>query len=117
MRVLGSARTVDSLRVLQIPLPGGRYARLDQIASIGDGSGEKRGFAMLDGHPVASFQVSKVKGASDVSVEKEVLKAIAQLKKDHPEVVLTPILSTVENTRESYTATLHVLEEGMVLAV
>jgi HAE1 family hydrophobic/amphiphilic exporter-1 len=117
VRVLGSARTVDALRAIQIPLPGGRYARLDEIATIGDGSGEKRGFAMLDGHPVASFQVSKVKGASDVAVEKEVLKSVEQLKKQHPEVILTPILSTVQNTRESYTSTVHVLIEGMVLAV
>jgi HAE1 family hydrophobic/amphiphilic exporter-1 len=117
VRVLGSARSVETLRALQIPLPGGRYARLDEIASIGDGAGEKRGFAMLDGRPVASFQVSKVKGASDVAVEKEVLKAIDQLKKDHPEVAFTQILSTVQVTRESYEATQHVLLEGMILAV
>ena len=117
VRVLGSARTIDSLRGLQVPLPGGRYARLDEIATVGDGSGEKRGFALLNGHPVASFQVSKTKGASDVAVEKEVLKAIDKLKKDHPEVTFTQILSTVENTRLSFEATLHVLEEGMILAV
>ncbi len=117
MRVLGSAHSIGALRSLQIPLSGGRYVRLDEVATIGDGSGEKRGFAMLDGHPVASFQVSKTKGASDVSVENEVLKAIAELKKDHPEVTFTQILSTVKNTRESFNATLDVLEEGMVLAV
>lgn len=117
VRVLGSARSIDSLRNLQVPLPGGRYARLDEMATIGDGAGEKRGFAMLDGRPVASFQVSKTKGASDVAVEKEVLKSIEKLKKAHPEVTFTQILSTVKNTRESFEATLHVLEEGMALAV
>ncbi len=117
VRVLGSARSLDVLRAVQIPLPGGRYARLDELATVGDGAGEKRGFAMLDGHPVASFQVSKTKGASDVAVEKEVLKAIAKLQKAHPEVTFTPILSTVENTREAFSSTLHVLEEGMALAV
>jgi HAE1 family hydrophobic/amphiphilic exporter-1 len=117
VRVLGSARSLDALRALQIPLPGGRYARLDQIASVGDGAGEKRGFAMLDGRPVASFQVAKTKGASDVTVEKEVLKAIDKLKTDHPEVTFTQILSTVANTRESFDATIHVLLEGMILAV
>ena len=117
MRVLGSARTVDSLRALQAPLPNGRYIRLDQLAAIGDGAGEKRGFAMLDGRPVASFQVSKTKGASDVAVEKEVLKAIDTLKRDHPEVTFSPILSTVKNTREAFSSTVHVLQEGMVLAV
>ena len=117
VRVLGSARSVANLRALQVPLPGGRYTRLDQVASVGDGAGEKRGFAMLDGHPVASFQVSKTKGQSDVAVEKEVLKAVDKLKKDHPEVTFTQILSTVENTRQSYESTVHVLLEGMVLAV
>jgi HAE1 family hydrophobic/amphiphilic exporter-1 len=117
IRVLGSTRSIDSLRALQIPLPGGRYVRLDQLAAVGDGAGEKRGFAMLDGRPVASFQVAKSKGASDVSVEKEVLKAIDKLKKDHPEVVFTQILSTVATTRESFSNTVHVLLEGMVLAV
>jgi HAE1 family hydrophobic/amphiphilic exporter-1 len=117
VRVLGSARSVEALRTLQVPLSGGRYVQLGDIATIGDGSGEKRGFAMLDGRPVASFQVSKSKGASDVAVEKEVLKAIDQLKKDHPEVTFTQILSTVQNTRESYESTVDVLLEGMFLAV
>ena len=117
VRVLGSARSVEALRTLQIPLSGGRYVRLGDVATIGDGSGEKRGFAMLDGHPVASFQVSKSKGASDVAVEKQVLKAIDQLKKEHPEVTFTQILSTVQNTRESYESTVDVLVEGMFLAV
>ncbi|MDB5461498.1 MAG: efflux transporter permease subunit [Caulobacteraceae bacterium] len=117
VRVLGSARSLDALRALQIPLPSGRYVRLDQLATVGDGAGEKRGFAMLDGRPVASFQVAKSKGASDVAVEKQVLKAIDKLKKDHPEVVFTQILSTVANTREAFSSTVHVLEEGMFLAV
>jgi HAE1 family hydrophobic/amphiphilic exporter-1 len=117
VRVLGSARSLDALRALQIPLPSGRHVRLDQLATVGDGAGEKRGFAMMDGRPVASFQVAKSKGASDVAVEKQVLKAIDKLKKDHPEVVFTQILSTVANTRESFSSTVHVLEEGMFLAV
>ena len=117
VRVLGSTHSIDQLRGLQIPLPGNRFVRLDSIAAVGDGAGEKRGFAMLDGRPVASFQVAKSKGSSDVSVEKEVLKTIEKLKKDHPEVTFTQILSTVANTREAFASTEHVLLEGMFLAV
>jgi len=117
VRVLGSAHSIEALRALQIPLPGNRFTRLDNLAAVGDGAGEKRGFAMLDGRPVASFQVAKSKGASDVSVEREVLKAIDKLKKDHPEVQFTQILSTVANTREAASSTVHVLLEGMFLAV
>ena len=116
VRVLGSARTLEALRQLPIPLPAGRYVRLQDVANIGDGSAEQRGFSLLDGKPVASFQVSKTKGYSDVSVEKAVLKAVEQLKVDHKDVQFTEILSTVEETRLSYEATVHVLLEGMALA-
>jgi HAE1 family hydrophobic/amphiphilic exporter-1 len=116
LRVLGSTRSIDQLRQLPIPLPGGRYARLRDVADVGDGSAEERGFSMLDGRPVASFQISKTKGFSDVAVEKAVLKSIAKLKADHPEVTFTEILSTVKETRQSYESTVHVLIEGMALA-
>ncbi len=116
IRVLGAARSVDALRDLPIPLPGGRYVRLRDVANVGDGSAEQRGFSLLNGQPVASFQVSKTKGVSDVAVEAAVLKAIDKLKAQHPEVTFTEILSTVKETRLSYESTVHVLLEGMVLA-
>ncbi|HUO22359.1 MAG TPA: efflux RND transporter permease subunit [Caulobacteraceae bacterium] len=116
VRVLGAPHSVDQLRQLPIPLPSGRYARLQDVADVGDGSAEERGFSMLDGRPVASFQISKTKGFSDVAVEKAVLKAVAKLKADHPEVTFTEILSTVKQTRQSYESTVHVLIEGMALA-
>ena len=116
MRVLGAPRSVDQLRQTPIPLPGGRYVRLQDVANVGDGSAEQRGFSLLNGQPVASFQVSKTKGVSDVAVEKAVLKAMDKLKAEHPEVTFTQILSTVKLTRQSYDSTVHVLVEGMVLA-
>ena len=116
MRVLGSPRSIDVLRDLPIPLPGGRYVRLSDVANVGDGSAEQRGFSLLNGQPVASFQISKTKGFSDVAVESAVLKAIAKLKAEHPEVTFKEILSTVTQTRLSYELTVHVLLEGMALA-
>ena len=116
IRVLGAPRSIDALRDLPIPLPGGRYVRLSDVANVGDGSAEQRGFSMLNGQPVASFQVSKTKGFSDVAVEAAVLKAIAKLKAEHPEVTFKEILSTVTQTRLSYESTVHVLLEGMALA-
>jgi HAE1 family hydrophobic/amphiphilic exporter-1 len=116
MRVLGSPRSVESLRNLPIPLSGGRYVKLGDVADVGDGSAEQRGFSLLDDQPVASFQVSKTKGSSDVAVEKAVLKAVDQLKAAHKDVSFVQILSTVKQTRESYESTVHVLLEGMALA-
>lgn len=115
IRVLGSALTVQKLAALTIPVSG-RYVRLSDVAAISDGSGEARGFARLDGRPVVAFQVSKTKSASDVAVEAQINAAVAKLNAAHPDVKITEVVSTVKETRQSYTATIHVLLEGMVLA-
>jgi HAE1 family hydrophobic/amphiphilic exporter-1 len=75
-----------------------------------------RGFARLNGHPVVGFQVSKTKDASDVVTEDSVAKTLAKLEQTHPGVKFTRIFSSVTNTRQDFTATQHVLTEGMILA-
>jgi HAE1 family hydrophobic/amphiphilic exporter-1 len=116
LRVLGAAKTVEQLRELTIPTAGGRYVKLSDVAAVGDGSSEPRRFAELDGRPVVGFQVLKTNEASEVRVEDQVLKLITGLQAAHPEVKFTKIFSTVNNTRAAYTATLHTMLEGMILA-
>jgi len=116
VRVLGSAATVEDLRALTIPLGAGRYIRLDDVATVADGIAERRGFARLDGRPAVAVQVVKTSNASEVSVEDGVKLAIAQLLAEHPGVAITPIVSIVTESRNSYDATMEVLLEGMVLA-
>ena len=115
VRVLGQAQTVDALRALTIPA-GGRYVTLADVAEIGDGEGEARGFARLNDRPAVSFVVNKTRDASDVAVQKLVKSAVEKLKHDHPEVQFTLVVSTADDTEESYVSTLHVLIEGMGLA-
>ena len=115
VRVLGQAATVDALRRLVIPAAG-RYVTLADIADIGDGEAEARGFARLDNRPVVGFEVNKTRDASDVTVEAEIKHAVATLQAAHPDVKMTLVVSTVQDTRESYAATVHVLLEGMALA-
>ena len=115
VRVLGSAATVDALRGTVIPTTS-RYVRLSDVAEVGDGEAEERGFARFDGRPVVAFQVNKTRDSSDVAVEDRVIKAVTLLAKQHPEVRFTKIVSTVDETRNSFTATEHVLLEGMALA-
>ncbi|WP_425228267.1 efflux RND transporter permease subunit [Sphingomonas sp.] len=116
IRVLGQADTLQQLQALTLPVAGGRYIRLTDVASIGFGAGEERNLARLDGRPVVGFQVRKTKLSSDVSVEDEVKAAVAQLGRGHPGIRFVPVLSLVDETRASYTATVHVLLEGMILA-
>jgi len=115
VRVLGQATTVDALRNLTIPTAAG-YVQLSDIADVGDGQAEQRGFARLDGRPAVAFQVMKTRLASEVDTEKGVLAAIQTLASQHKDATFTEVVSTVKDTRESYDATVHVLGEGMILA-
>jgi HAE1 family hydrophobic/amphiphilic exporter-1 len=116
LRVLGSVDTVDGLRALTIPTSGGQFVKLSDVAAIGDGEGELRGFARLDGRPAVGFQVLKTTNASEVQVEDRVSAAVAKLRAQHPDVSFTKIFSTVDNTRAAYAATLRTMVEGMLLA-
>ncbi len=115
VRVLGSAPNIDRLRETNIPAAG-HFVRLSDVAQIGDGEAEQRGFARLNGAPTVAFQVNKTKDSSDVQVEDRVEKAVAKLRQAHPEISITKVVSTVQETRQSFEATEHVLLEGMGLA-
>ena len=115
IRVLGAAESIDQLRNVEIPVAG-RVVLLGDVAAIGAGAGEEQGFARLNGRPVVAFQVMKTPEASDVAVEDEVLAALDELRAAHPGVAVDLIVSTVKETRGSFSATVHVLIEGMVLA-
>jgi len=116
MRVLNSANSIDSLRQLVIPVANGRTVRLGDVASLGSGAAERTEFAMLDGSPVVGFQVMKTSIASDVTVEKLAQKAVTALESEYPKLEFTQIMSSAENTRNSFDATVNSLIEGMVLA-
>lgn len=116
VRVIGSAADVAQIRNLSIPVQG-RFVRLSDIAEVGDGQGEVRGFARLDGRPVVAIQVSKTSAASDVTVADEVDRALGRLAKAHPGVSFDKTVSTADLTRRSFHATIDVLVEGVILAI
>jgi len=116
MRVLGAALSVDQIRNLSIPTASGRFVRLSDVADVGDGAAEARGFALLDGRPVVGFEVSKTKLASEVSTEDNVDAAVKRIEAEHPGVTIHKIVSQVDQTRDAFSATLDTLLEGMALA-
>lgn len=116
LRILGAAVTVEQIRDITIPTGGGRSVRLSDVADVGDGSAEVRSFAFLNAEPVVGFQVSKVKDASEITVENGVAAAIEKLLANHEGIEITKILSRVDQTRAGFIATWHTLLEGMVLA-
>ena len=117
IRVLGGAHTAGALGDTQIMLPGGRFARLSDLAEVRDGVGEIRAIARLNGRPATTFGVAKTKGSSDVAVYNGVQEELAKIRKENPEIKLTQIFTTVDYTKETYHSALSAFIEGSLLAV
>jgi hydrophobe/amphiphile efflux-1 (HAE1) family protein len=117
IRMLAGAATILDLANRTIVLPGGRKAKLKDIATVTDGAAEARSFARLDGQPVVAFGIYRTKGFSDVAVADAVAKKMQALTKEHPELSVSEIDSTVRYTKSDYRATMQTLTEGAILAV
>ena len=117
IRTLAASRTLAQVRATRIVLPGGREARLGDLATVEDTYEEPRAFARLDGStPVVAFAIYRAKGASDVSVADRVRDHLDQLRAAHPEASFALIDDSVRATRGSFVSAMHSLIEGAVLA-
>ncbi|HEY6131830.1 MAG TPA: efflux RND transporter permease subunit [Halioglobus sp.] len=116
VRVLGAADTIESLGDMVLSTSAGHDIRLSDVASVASGAAERRGFADLNGRSVVGFQVMKTPKASDVAVAREIERATAELAKEFPDLHFQRVYSVAIGTQDSFTATLHSLIEGMVLA-
>jgi multidrug efflux pump subunit AcrB len=117
IRVLGGADTVHQLANTQIMLPGGRFARLGDIANVRDGSAEIRSVELFDGRPAISFGVFQAKNVSDVAVLDGVQKELATIHKQYPDIKVSMIFTRVNYTKENYHSAMSALIEGSILAV
>jgi HAE1 family hydrophobic/amphiphilic exporter-1 len=116
-RALGAAKTVEELATRRITLAGGRSVALTDLASVRDGSAQLRQIARLDDQPVVAVSIYRTKGTSEVTLDAGVSRKLALLAKSHPDVRITPVVSFVDFTRESYYATIIAFFEGTLLAV
>jgi len=117
IRVLGGAHTALQLAETQIMLPGGRFARLSDIATVRDSVGEIRNISRLNGRQATTFGVFKAKGFSDVSTLKAVEDELAKIAKENPQVTATQVFTTVAYTKKTYDSAMSAFIEGSILAV
>ncbi|HEV7716449.1 MAG TPA: efflux RND transporter permease subunit, partial [Steroidobacteraceae bacterium] len=117
IRVLGGAKTAAQLSDTQIVLPGGRVARLADIAEVRDSIAEVRALSRLNGRPATNFGVFRSKGSSDVTVLNDIHAEIANISKQFPQVKLEQVFTSVDNTMLQYESALTTLIEGSLLAV
>src|SRR5690606_4899090 len=117
IRTIGTVATAAELARLDIPLADGRHVRLDEVATVTDTIAERRSAALLDGRQVVGFEISRSRGASEVSVAEGVRARLRELKAEHPDLVITEAFNFVEPVESSYVGSLNLLFEGAVLAV
>jgi len=117
IRVLGGASSALALGETQIALPGGRVARLSDIAEVRDGIAEVRTLSRLNGRPATTFGVFKSKGSSDVTVLENVERALVKIGDDAPGVKIKQVFTTVDYTKQMFSSAIIALIEGSILAV
>ena len=117
IRVLGAAQTAAQLAATQIAIPGGRTARLADIAEVHDGIAELRSISRLNGRPATIFGVFKSKGSSDVTVLERVHEELKKLGAESQGVKMKQVFTTVGYTKEMYSSALNAFIEGSILAV
>ncbi|WP_338665358.1 efflux RND transporter permease subunit [Pararoseomonas sp. SCSIO 73927] len=117
IRTLGSAPSVAALRERPVILPGGRTARLGDIAEVTDATAEVRSAARLDGRPVVAFEVLRTRGSSEVRVAEGVAARVAELTAAHPGVTIVKVADTVGFVLAGYHGAIEALLVGAGLAV
>jgi len=117
VRTLGRVGTATELGAIEIPLSNGRHVRLDQLATIRDTIAERSTHALLDGKAVVGFQVTRVRGASEIDVVEGVRTAVTKLSTAYPQVQMAEAYDTIERIQANYTGSMHLLYEGAALAI
>jgi multidrug efflux pump subunit AcrB len=117
VRTIATVQSAAELAAMDITLADGRRIRLDQVATVRDGTAEQRSAALLNGKPVVGFEISRSLGAGETDVHKGVLAAIDKLKAEHPDITITEAFNFVDPVQENFDGSMWLLLEGAILAV
>ena len=117
VRTIATVQNAAELAALDIPLADGRRVRLDQIAKVTDTVAEPRSIAEQNGKRVVGFEVFRTKGASEIEVANGTREAIAELQKEHANIVLKEVIDNAQPVQENFTGSMELLYEGALLAV
>ncbi len=117
VRVLANAQDAYALGQTLIAIGNGRTVKLADIADVRDATAEQTSLAAVNGKQVVSFDFQRSKGASDVTVFREVEKKLKALETRNPRVHFQLRYTSVDDTEQKYEGAIHAMIEGAVLAV
>jgi len=116
-RTLGAVGSVNEIAALDIPLSTGNHIKLDQVAHIIDTDAERSTYATLDGKPIIGFEITRVKGTSEVTVATAVRDEVSRLSALNPNLQIKEAFNAVKPVEDNYEGSMHLLFEGAILAV
>ncbi|MEO5340779.1 MAG: efflux RND transporter permease subunit [Magnetococcus sp. MYC-9] len=116
-RTLATTASAEPLARLEIPLADGRRVQLSELATVTDGVAEPTTIALLDGQTVVAFEITRIKGSSEVTVAHAVRKAVTALQAAHPEVRIEEAYNTVARVQDNFDGSMELLYEGAALAI
>jgi multidrug efflux pump subunit AcrB len=117
VRTLGTVATAGELAAMNIALQDGRRYRLDQLATITDSKAEQSGKALVNGKSVVAFEITRTKGASEITVAKGVRAAVEKLNEAHPSYQITEVVDNVAAVQENFNGSMALLYEGALFAI
>lgn len=117
LRTLGTVQTAAQLAQLSIALPDGRHIRLEQIARIDDTVAERRSLALLDGKAAVGFEITRSRGASEITVAEGVRHALDKLRAEQSGLSINEAYNMADPVQESFDGSMYLLYEGAILAV
>jgi len=117
VRTIALAREAAELAALPIVLPNGRNVRLDEVATITDGTGERTQAARLNGKPAVGFRIYRSRGYDEVAMSRGVKAAVEALTAADPTLTAVKVFDNTEFTVAQYEGSLMLLFEGAILAV
>ena len=117
IRLQAAAESVEALGGLALPLVNGASIPLSEVATVADGHADRISLAYHNDAPAIAVEIKRSNGYSDIDVAEGVRAAVARLSEAHPEVRLAEATTTVTATESDYEASMHMLYEGIALAV
>lgn len=116
IRVVGAGSRLEDLKALQISTPTGA-ARLDSLADIYDGAAEQSSEAWLEDQSVVAFNVTRSRGASEVSMVNLIDEELELIANENPDITIHKIYDNAAPIQADYQASMQMLIEGCILAV
>lgn len=118
LRVDGKPDRAEQYRLMTVAQRNGRPIRLSEVATVTDGSEERRKLALVNGRPAIGIDIYKQSGANQVQVVDAVKKVIAKVQPELPPgVTLSLVRDGSIMTRESLADVQETLIIGGILTV